>query len=128
MPTMEFEIQGLPKTTNKLNVHWRVKQLNNKLWHRLVAEVVAISRYKPAAPLHKAVLFLTRCSTHCPDPDGLVASFKCVVDGLRYAGVLLDDKMSNIGMPTYNWEKAKRGEGKIKVKIQYKDEDMDREI
>ena len=69
-------------------------------------------------PLSRAKLTLTRYSSVCPDPDGLVSSFKSVLDGLVECGVLENDRFTNIGMPTYAWEKAPKNEGKAKVIVE----------
>lgn len=69
-------------------------------------------------PLQTARLTLTRYSTIEPDYDGLVSSFKPIIDGLVEAGFLAGDKRANIGVPDYRWEKAKRGQGRITVRIE----------
>lgn len=66
----------------------------------------------------KAKLTLTRYSSKEPDFDGLCSSFKNVIDGLVEAGVIIDDKMSVIGQPTYAWVKCPPKKGKIKVVVE----------
>lgn len=111
----EFEIPGLPKTTNSGGRdHWKAKAREAKKWKSMVAIVVS----KPPSPLTKARLTLTRCSSGECDFDGLVSSFKHVIDGLVDAGVIVNDKFSAIGQPTYQMEKASPGKGKIKVKVE----------
>lgn len=90
---LEIEIPGLPETTN---------------------EVLAM---RPRAPIARASLTLTRCSTTRPDPDGLTSSFKHIIDGLVKSGVLADDRHENIGFPTYLWEQAPRGKGCIRIQL-----------
>lgn len=53
-----------------------------------------------------------------PDYDGLVGSFKYVVDGLVKAGVIVDDKTSVIGDSKYNWVKSKKIDQRIEVEIE----------
>lgn len=115
---IEFEISGfgLPKTTNGSMVHWRIKHAETKKWKRLV--FMAVVKNLPPQPFLKAKLTLTRCSSREPDFDGLVSSFKHVIDGLIEAQVLQNDRMSNIGQPTYLWERANLRKGMIKVKIE----------
>lgn len=112
---LEFELPGLPKTTNSGGrSHWTVKAREAKKWKNLVAVLAS----KPPTPLTKAKLTLTRCSAVEPDFDGLVSSFKHVVDGLVDARVIVNDKQSVIGQPAYLWEKASPGKGKIKVRVE----------
>jgi hypothetical protein len=118
MYKLTFEIPGLPRMTNpsgKSNSHW-VRYNEAKKWKAMVGLIVASKR--PPTPLEKAKLTLTRFSSVSPDPDGLVSGFKHVIDGLREAGVLANDRYSNIGMPDYRWEKAKQKQGKIKVTVE----------
>lgn len=118
---IEFEIKGLPKMTNSLHVHWTKKHKESKLWKGLVQNAVLFGQERAALeflPLTKAKLTLTRCSAVEPDYDGLVSSFKHVIDGLKEAGVIKDDKASNIGQSKYAWEFAKQREGKIRVMVE----------
>lgn len=115
--TLEFEIEDLPKLYNSINrSHWAVKLKESRKWHNLVK---LYSRgYLPTKPLAKVRLTLVRFSSKCPDPDGLCHSFKHVVDGLQRAEIIANDDYLHIGMPEYKWEKAPRGKGKIKVKVE----------
>ncbi len=118
MYTLEFELKGLPRPTNQLMVHWRVKHSHAKEWKLKVIHHVVLNKLAPSEPLTKAKLTLTRYSATEPDFDGLVSSFKHVQDGLIRAGVIADDKQSVIGQPTYLWEYVKRNAGKIKIKVE----------
>lgn len=113
--TLEFEIQGLPKMTNASRVHWTKKMKEAKKWKALVYEQVSLARW---TPINKANLTLIRFSSVEPDFDGLVSSFKHVIDGLVEAGVLENDKVSNIGQPKYAWQKCAPKMGKIRVKVE----------
>lgn len=118
---LEFEIKGLPKMINQLMVHWRVKHAESRKWKLLVAQAVVPIWPKTNPALTSGVsLALTRYSTREPDFDGLVSGFKHVLDGLVEVGVLLNDKPSVIGQPTYSWEYARPKAGKIKVRIERK--------
>lgn len=118
----EFEIQGLPKIVLNSRGHWRKKHRENTKWKVLVISSIASLRLneqeRAALPLKRASLCLTRYSSNEPDFDGLVSSFKHVIDGLKEAGVIVDDKMSVIGQPKYFWLYAKPKQGKIKVRIE----------
>jgi len=72
---------------------------------------------RPPKPLMKAKVTLTRFSSIRPDHDGLVSSFKHILDGLVEAGILHDDNYDTIGVPTYLWDKAPPGKGKIRVEV-----------
>lgn len=116
---LEFELLGLPRMTNasgRKSTHWRVLKKESDAWKLRVHQVVKSSR--PFVPLKRAKLILTRCSSVCPDSDGLVSGFKHVIDGLVIAGVLENDRYENIGFPTYLWRKVKPGEGKIIVVVE----------
>ncbi len=114
---LEFEISGLPKMTNTLRLHWSAKLRHAQLWKSKVA-IAAKLAGKPHTPLLAAHLTLIRCSAQEPDFDGLVSGFKHVIDGLVECGVLAGDKSSNIGQPSYLWEKASPCRGKIKVRVE----------
>lgn len=85
------------------------------MWRSAVA-FMAMPR-RPKKPLKKAKIIFTRHSATCPDFDNLAISFKSCMDGLRDAGVIVDDKMTNVGAPDYVWEKARRGEGRITIQV-----------
>lgn len=85
------------------------------MWRSAVA-LIAFPK-KPKTPLKTAKITFTRHSAVCPDFDNLANSFKACLDGLRDAGVIIDDKMVNVGAPDYCWEKAKRGEGRITIQV-----------
>lgn len=112
---LEFFIPGLPATPNARR-HWRAVHGDNAKWYALVR--AAVGNTRPKAPLQTAKLIMIRVSTSEPDRDNLCASFKPIIDGLRYAGVLVDDKKANIGMPDYRWERGQRGKGFIRVSVE----------
>lgn len=115
MYTLNFTILDLPKPVNRTGrLHWAVKNKITKEWHQRVRiEVETLGA--PSTPLKKAFVMCERHSAVCPDYDGLVSSFKHVIDGLVVTGVLEDDSMKHIGMPEFKWFKTKRGEGYIRV-------------
>lgn len=114
---LEFELKGLPKTTNSMAAaHWTKRHGHAKRWKMVV--YMAVRTKCPDTPLKRAQLTLIRCSSKDSDFDGLVSSFKHVIDGLVEAGVLENDRHENIGQPTYRQERAKRGHGFIKVKVE----------
>lgn len=113
-----LEFSQLPKiTTNGAQGSWKAKAGNARKWKRIIMILCARGKV-PKAPLTFAKLTLTRHSSICPDADGLVASFKPVIDGLVKAGVLIDDNMDVIGMPSYLWKKAPPRAGFITIKVE----------
>jgi len=71
----------------------------------------------PSRPLKNAKLKLTRYSSRAPDYDGLVQSFKPVIDALKKCLIIEDDSMRVIGKPDYCWEKARQRAGKITIEV-----------
>jgi len=117
MTKLQITIKDLPKMPNSLlRKHWAIITKEKNKWHTYVKLSLGINR--PKAPLKKAKLTLTRYSMRAPDYDGLVGSFKYVVDGLVKAGVIVDDKVSVIGDSKYNWVKAKKVDQRIEVVIE----------
>jgi hypothetical protein len=114
--TLTLSIPGLPKTTNahRGRGHW-ARYREDLTWKTTVIGMVASA--KPRVPLTRYRLTLTRFSSSEPDFDGLVSSFKVIVDALREAGVLADDRISNTGAWDCRWTKAKPKDGSIRVEI-----------
>lgn len=114
---LEFECSGLPKMSNQLlRGHWGAKLGHANLWKRKIwREAWA---FKPAKPLERAKLTLTRVSSVCPDYDGLVSCFKHPIDGLVEANVIAGDTFAHIGVPDYKWEKGPPGKGKIRIRVE----------
>lgn len=112
-----LKIKDLPKMPNTLiRKHWAIITKEKNKWHGLVK--LFLGHQTPKAPFKKAKLVLTRYSMRAPDYDGLVGSFKYVVDGLVKAGVIIDDKITVIGNSDYKWEKCKKLEQRIEVTIE----------
>ena len=114
---LEIKLKSLPRMTNSLaSASWRTRFGHSKIWKRKVW--AATWHLRPPTPLQKAKLTLTRHSSREPDFDGLVSSFKHIIDGLIEAGVLANDKSENIGKPTYNWVKTGPSHGCITIKVE----------
>ena len=117
---LDFEIpcqraSDLPRNLNNSLHAVKYFTWERAKWRRLIAKYVYA---RPSNPLAKASLVLERHGLREPDYDGLVTSFKFVIDGLVHAGVIKDDKMSVIGIPDYRWIKAKKGMYKIRIVVQ----------
>lgn len=110
-----FEIPGLPKSPNALlGAHWRTRSAHAKKWHQYVKFAVMA---RPKIPWRKVRLELTRYSSVRMDRDGVFGSFKPVVDGLRYAGVIEDDHDKCVVEWKASWEKAPPKKGYISVRV-----------
>ncbi len=113
----EFDIWGLPETINSIGrKHWAVKVKEAKRWKRLVYEQCIFKKIV-GLEMPKATLEFTRHSSRECDFDNLASSFKHVLDGLVMAKVIIDDKPSVIGSPTFMWNKVGPKDGHITVKI-----------
>lgn len=114
--SLEMFIPFLPKTPNQmLRRHWTVVMNEKKQWHNLVA--FYSPRYD-GKPMQKAKLIMTRRSSRQPDFDGLVGSFKHVLDGIVKMKIIADDKYEVIGDSTYRWEKVKKDKQGVHVVIE----------
>lgn len=106
----------MTNASGRKSTHWRVLKKESDEWKRRV--ILIMKPCLPNAPLKRAKLTLTRCSSVSPDYDGLVSGFKHVIDGLVIAGVLENDKYENIGVPTYLYRKVPAGKGMIRVVVE----------
>lgn len=114
--SLTIRIDALPKSINQTGrLHWAAKNKIVQQWKALVR--FAVGHQVPKEPLEKAELIYTRYSSRCLDFDNLVNSYKAVQDGLVGAGVIQDDKVKNIGYPTYRWVKTKQKQGYITIEI-----------
>lgn len=115
---LNIAIPSLPKMPNvtiwsnnfKVNDH-------NKNWYNII--YFSTRKYVPKSPIEKYKIKLTRYASREPDYDGLVGSFKPVVDGLIKANIIKDDKLSNSGKWDVNWVYEKtRKNGRIEIYIE----------
>ncbi len=116
MYRLEFILFGLPKMANRTRgQHFRVYMKHRDEWAQKVHG--SIAGKLPEEPLKRARIELTRFSSIEPDFDGLVSSFKAILDALR-GRVILDDRPSCIGSPLCKWEKTAPKQGRIKVIVE----------
>jgi hypothetical protein len=113
---MEIRLNGLPKTPNGSHGHWRSAAGERKKWRTAVYMTAFFKR--PPEPLKKAILTCIRFSSVEPDQDNLAASFKGCIDGLKDAGIIVDDKSSCVVKRTYLWMKAPPKEGSVKICVE----------
>lgn len=72
----------------------------------------------PPTPLEKARVWFTRHSSSEPDFTNLVQGFKHIEDALVQGGIIIDDKPSVIGSPSFAWRKAKPKHGFVTVRVE----------
>jgi hypothetical protein len=117
MYSITIEIPSLPLMPNQLlGAHWRKRSTHATVWRNAIWAKIA--QHKPSTPLERAHLTLTRGSSTEPDFDGLVGSFKAVIDALVYCRILVNDKQENIGTSTYIWSKCPQKKGFVRIKIE----------
>jgi len=117
MYSLHLKIDGLPKTTNTLAYKNRWKRIEEKnKWLFKVSLALKIDD-QPETPLKKANIKCTRFSSMSPDFDGLVSSFKYVIDALVELDILEDDNRGVLVDPKYEWIKAKPKQGFITVEL-----------
>jgi Holliday junction resolvase RusA-like endonuclease len=116
---MTIEINGLPRMTNNLRVHWSVKNRESNKWKEFIFHAVnEQGTVRPKYALKKAKITITRFSSKRPDYDGLVSCGKHLLDGLINAGIIVDDSYEVIGNPIYLWELAKIRKGKMRITVE----------
>jgi hypothetical protein len=114
---LEITLAGLPRTTNSNVGGWRSKWGHSRIWRKKIAAAID-STQRPTQPLKKARITLTRYSSRRADFDGLVSSFKHILDGLIDACVIADDSHDVIGQPNYIWQKVGQNKGHVRVLIE----------
>lgn len=105
--------QGMNMTGSK---NWRAVAAKRAAVKRLVMQHLMLYP-KPKEPLKHANLLLIRYSSREPDFDGLVSSFKAVVDALVTGKIIEDDSPKHIGQPGYLWRPVKPRKGKIRIQL-----------
>ena len=114
---LEVIIPGVPKiATNGPHGHWSVRSRERKKWRHLV--VLAIGQKKPSSPFERVFCTFIRATCREPDFDNLVASMKPIRDGLVDAGIVVNDKTSNMPEAKYIWEKAAKDNSHVRVIVE----------
>lgn len=111
---ISFELNGLPPLANKQKGHWAKRARTAKQWKEACGYMLLGK--KPKEPLNKIHVVFTRFSSKEPDFDGLVHSFKPILDSLVEYGIVVDDKPSNVSAD-YRWSWAPMRAGKIRVEV-----------
>jgi len=114
---LEMEIPGLPVSLNVGGNHYHFQRnKERKRWHEEIA--YASVGKKPKLPLEKVKLILIRFSSRTMDYDGIVGSFKPVVDGLIHAGIIINDTIKVTGQWDCDWKYAPIRKGKIYICVE----------
>jgi hypothetical protein len=116
----QLDLEHAPLLNTFMRWHWRKRaQLSKQLALSLLAQIGRRKEPLPGRPK----LLVTRYSTKQPDQDS--AGTKLWLDVLVRLGWLKDDSPDCIEVVT-QWEKAKRGEGRVVVHV-FSDEQASRE-
>lgn len=117
---LDITLDGLPPmNTADRRGRWVMIRAKRE-WESKVcgAVLMALGRW-PESPMKRAHVTITRYSgVREPDFENLTQGGKFLLDGLVKAGVLEDDSPKVIGQPTYKWEPAKRGEGRVRIQVE----------
>lgn len=116
--SLKFKLEGLPAMGLNARRHWRQirgKRGENREWYTMVA--MATAGKCPPEPLRLANVCLIRRSSVEPDFEGLVGSFKPILDALTRLRIIQDDSVRVIGQPDYQWQRARPTEGMIEVTV-----------
>ncbi len=113
--SLDIELEGLPPMNSADGHHWRVRRRMRMTWEEMVA-AHCVGK-KPAQPLSKARVAITRFSSREPDFENKAQGGKFLIDGLVKCGVLEDDKPSVIGQPEYPWVKTAPRKGRVRIQV-----------
>ncbi|GEM_PF-4507753 len=129
---LDFEIPGLPDIqVAAAKGHWRTRLKEAERWEERVKAIVLGDHYLPDKPLKRARVTFERHSANRPDSTNIRASFKSIEDAIHCRprgrhgqkvglAILEDDAPENYegGEPIVRWVKAKRGEGKVRIRVE----------
>lgn len=113
---LEFKIDELPDSQADVQ-KVRIRTRYRKDWHEKVYWAVYQNGRRPSVPLTSVEVYGVRHSSQIPDRINTWYSFKCVVDGLIEAGVILNDSPHVIIRENYTWEYAPPSAGFISVRV-----------
>lgn len=114
--TLQFEVMGLPKSANKVVGKNRMAtHAHAQSWKRIIW--LATRNKLPPEPLKRCKLKLTRLNFRTLDYDGLVTSFKPIVDGLVEARILHNDTWNITGAWDVTQEYTPKAQARIRVEV-----------
>lgn len=112
---IKLTIHGKPELPNKSHGHWATLQRQRERWHSVVARSVL---FRPEKPLKKCRLICVRHSSRKCDYDGLVYSFKPLVDALVKQGIIVDDDLFTIVERSYQWCKTPEKQAFVTIEVE----------
>lgn len=112
-----YSAPGLPKLNNGHYGHWAAAAGERKKWRTFFYRLGLSKR--PLSPLKRVRLTCIRYAYgKSPDFDNLVISFKSCIDGLKDAGIILDDGPDVILERVYRHEKAAAKKGNVSIEVE----------
>jgi hypothetical protein len=116
----EIKCRRTPMNTANVPLHWSVKAQWKKAWQEEVGWAVLENRDKfGKLPLNKPRICVVVSSCKEMDIDGLYTSTKPIWDGLRLAGVIVDDNPKNVYMAVEQKKVKHREEENVNIIINY---------
>lgn len=89
-------------------LHWRVRAAWTKAWKEEVwASVLQFKKTLGRLPLDHPSVEIIMHACHKMDRDNVWSAAKPIIDGLKYAGVLLDDRNEDFDC-IVRWQKAEK--------------------
>lgn len=109
----------VPYNTANRAMHWTVKSLWKKAWEEEVYWAVIKNRKSLGKlPIKFARIEVILSNTRLMDYDGAYASVKPILDGLRYAGVILDDSPKYIDLKVKQMQVSHREDEGVEINIE----------
>lgn len=112
MIVMEWD--ELPELLLNARMGWRKSNRIKHHWYDVAA--ILSKPHLPPKPYDRAWVSYIRRSTTEPDAENLASGFKFLQDGFVRAGLFVDDN-PRVLEAHYAWERAKRGQGGIRVEV-----------
>ncbi len=103
---LDFKIFQLPASGNTfIHMHWAKKGRYSTKWHNLVYfETIGKT---PKKPLEKCTIRIERYSARIQiDADNFITGSKPLFDGIKRAGIIMDDSLKVIGVPIVTFHKV----------------------
>lgn len=111
--TVRFFVDGIPARPNSLRrEHWAVRSKDSAIFRKASAAIAGDIVRKDRSetfPIDPAAISLTFVLAQARgDLDGLVAAAKPIVDGLKDAGVIVDDNVARVPRLVAQWSRGTR--------------------